>query len=489
MDNTIVFSVYQQGASHKPDKPCQDRADHLQSEVMDIIVLSDGHGGKKYFRSHFGAEIATEIAMNTLSVFCKEANFALLLDNEDLIQIPIEEEADEKYSKVEYVMRHVFQHICSEWHRRIEDHFKNNPLTEEELDFLSKETDKGKSLYDYYFDSSGNYNKNSLPSAYGCTLFGVAEINSGYWLGFQIGDGKCIAFREDGTWYEPIPWDKRCFQNLTTSLSHYDDESFRYCIGHNIPPAIFIASDGMDDSYAPMSELAFEYVLNFMANLAINGKDYTESNIKEWLDRISENYSRDDMSVGYIVDDEKLKKVILNFITLEEQNLIDKKDILERDAYEKKEIYEKKLHESEIIDHKIGELSKAINDLMEQGENKQLIYDKNQKEIDSIKESSHNFLNKIKASVRARKRVNKNLSEKEDSNRKLDQEIYNIRTEIEGMDIDLSLSEHSKIDLQKNLPILKKHATEANRIVDDVHRKLKRIERVRQLLQTNYKKE
>lgn len=485
MDNTIVFSVYQQGASHKPDKPCQDRAKHLHSDEMDIIVLSDGHGGKKYFRSHFGAEIATEIAMTTLSVFCKEVNFEHLLGNEEFIQIPIEEEADEKYSKVEYVMRHVFQHICSEWHRRIEDHFKANPLTEDELNFLRKETDKGKSLYDYYFDTTGNYNKNSLPSAYGCTLFGVAEIKKGYWVGFQIGDGKCIAFREDGTWYEPILWDKRCFQNLTTSLSHYDDDSFRYCIGRNIPTAIFIASDGMDDSYTPMSELAFEYVLNFLANLAINGKDYTESNIKEWLDRISENYSRDDMSVGYIVDNEKFKKVILNFITSNEQILIDKKDILDRIASEKQEIYEEKRCNSESLDHKIGELNKEINNLMEQGENKQLIFDKNQKEIDNIKESSHNFLNGFKKSFRLRKRTNANLSEKEESNRKLDQEINTIRANIERIDIELTLSEQSKMDLQKGLPILKKHASESKRMVDDVLRKLKRIERVRQLLPTN----
>ena len=76
MNNTIVFSEFRQGADHKPnDKPCQDHARHFSSEEIAIITLSDGHGGKKYFRSQYGAQIATEIALDTLKTFCYEVDF------------------------------------------------------------------------------------------------------------------------------------------------------------------------------------------------------------------------------------------------------------------------------------------------------------------------------------------------------------------------------------------------------------------------------
>ncbi|MBD5289998.1 MAG: hypothetical protein HDS26_04855 [Bacteroides sp.] len=485
MNNTIVFSAYCQGADHKPNnKPCQDYASHYSSEETAIIALSDGHGGKKYFRSQYGAQIATEIAINTLNTFCKEADFEELLGADDLICVPVSKEAFGTPRNLEYVMRHVFQHICSEWHRKIEEHFQDNSLTLEEEEFLKKETVNGTTLYDYYFDPSGECIKKNLPSAYGCTLFGVAETKNGYWVGFHIGDGKCIAFNEDGAWYEPIPWDERCFLNKTTSLSHYGDESFRYCIGRNLPAAIFIASDGMDDSYAPMDELAFEYAMNFMANLAVNGEEYTSGKIASWLDKISEYYSKDDMSIGYIVASERLRQVLNNYMEKEEPVLNHKRDVLSREVQDKNTVYETKLKRGEDIrrqkdteDHKIKDLENEAIKMQEQ-------YDENREKIETKSRSRCNFLRRLSKPAIAYLDSSKEdvSSDREKENHELDIKINAIGHEIEKNVLENEKLSNELSALVANLPVIKKHATEATKNLNVVENKIRRINRVKESL-------
>lgn len=317
MKDTGCFSIYRQGASHKkaPEKPCQDHALHRVSDEFDIIALSDGHGSDKYFRSHYGAEIATAVMADTLETFCRDADFGMLLGDADFIQVGKAAEAGEAPNRLEHVMRHVCRHICSLWHRKIEEHWNASPLTPEETDFLKSTHSGGVSLYDYYFDTEGKPRLSHLPSAYGCTLFGVAETAGGFWVALHIGDGKCVAFDDDGNWSEPIPWDDDCFLNITTSMSSPGDTAnlFRYCIGRKRPAAIFVASDGMDDSYTPMETLAFEYAMLFVSHLAFNGPEKTEPQIGGWLDEISTRYSRDDMSVAYIVWPGKLRNLLNGF--------------------------------------------------------------------------------------------------------------------------------------------------------------------------------
>lgn len=494
MNNTIVFSEFRQGASHKPNKPCQDYARHFSSDDIDIITLSDGHGGKKYFRSNFGAEIVTEIAMNTLKIFCKEVNFETLLASENFIQVPIAAETDTRHTELEYVMRHVFQHICSEWHRKIEEHFKDNPITLEEEAFLRKETEQGKSLFDYYFDTNRNYIKKSLPSAYGCTLFGIAVTKRGYWIGFQIGDGKCVAFKEDGSWFEPIPWDERCFQNQTTSISHYDEESFRYCIGRNIPDAVFIASDGMDDSYAPMQELAFEYAMNFLANLAINGEEYTVNNIGHWLDKISDNYSRDDMSIGYIVNHEKLSSILNSFINTRQDSIIKEMKKFEIDASNQNSNYENKMAECDNIETQINILKSQLNELNEDINNKATQWAKVKDDLDSEQrhqQEGQEYLRKLSKQLYNEVMnfyssvPNQDFSKLERDVNQLDNDIKQLMKQIRKKQQSLSDYNKQKKEIEQILPVLKKRMKEANASLEGKRVKLNRITKIKDLLDKN----
>ena len=45
-----------QGESHKSNnKPCQDCAYAESSDLLSMAIVCDGHGGERYFRSHYGA--------------------------------------------------------------------------------------------------------------------------------------------------------------------------------------------------------------------------------------------------------------------------------------------------------------------------------------------------------------------------------------------------------------------------------------------------
>lgn len=309
-NDNIVFSVFRQGAGHKPEnKPCQDYGRHFADERLKIIALSDGHGGNKYFRSQEGARIASQIAIESLQTFCQGCDLSefLAAKNDFIKQEPIKD-GELSYNNQEFVMRHLFQHICSEWHRQIREHFITNPFSKEEIAYL-----QSINTTDYYINTNGDVKDSHLPSAYGCTLMAVAATPN-FWLGIHIGDGKCVAFNEDGTWYEPIPWDENCFQNLTTSLSKQDYESFRYCIGRKQPAAIFIGSDGMDDSYQPMEALADCYGNYFLWPMLQYGVEKLEEKLSDLLDQISTIGSKDDMSIGFIVDLKRLPATLENFI-------------------------------------------------------------------------------------------------------------------------------------------------------------------------------
>ena len=87
-------------------------------------------------------------------------------------------------------------------------------------------------------------------SAYRTTLIAAVQAKN-FWFGLHIGDGKCVTVNPAGEYTQPIPWDEKCFLNQTTSLC--DEQalhSFRYYFGKvDLPLAIFIATDGVDDTF------------------------------------------------------------------------------------------------------------------------------------------------------------------------------------------------------------------------------------------------
>ena len=251
-----------QGESHiLSNKVCQDSSYSSTSDTMSIAIVCDGHGGARYFRSDVGSRFAVDATTECVQAFVSEIDVNLFKD------------------------------------KPITQHSQNTPLSEEErssikLDYLSE------------FEQGIGIEK-----TYGCTLMCYVYTDL-FWFAFHIGDGKCVAFDNNGTWFEPIPWDEKCFLNKTTSLCDSSAiEEFRYCYcgDGNKPLAVFLGSDGIDDSFGATENMVNFYV-QVLKLINKEGLEIAVTNIQETLPQLSKIGSKDDMSIACIYDEEALRK-------------------------------------------------------------------------------------------------------------------------------------------------------------------------------------
>ena len=97
-----------------------------------------------------------------------------------------------------------------------------------------------------------------------------------YWFAFQIGDGKCVFLTQSNGKIEcnkSIPWDERCFLNKTTSLCDSQAiDGFRFCYqgDGNFPMAVFLGSDGLDDTYGDEEGLYNFYIELYKLSFVLN---------------------------------------------------------------------------------------------------------------------------------------------------------------------------------------------------------------------------
>jgi hypothetical protein len=173
-----------------------------------------------------------------------------------------------------------FHDICNNWYSAINRDFEENPLSEKEKALLGE---------------------NNKEKAYGCTLLAYLRTPL-FWLAFQIGDGKILICDRDLRWTEPVPWDCRCFLNLTTSLcdsSHPWDE-FRFAFNGNgfFPIGVYLGSDGVDDSWGTPDKLKNFY--SQVTQILVESDDLikSQSELLEYLKELSIKASHDDISIA-----------------------------------------------------------------------------------------------------------------------------------------------------------------------------------------------
>ena len=192
------------GESHKAtNKPCQDYSHVEIGDKLSIAIVCDGHGGEHYFRSDIGAQIATTVTTELVKLFNEELGENLFPGKPFTEKYAHTTEADNpalitKETAVDKAFHQLFSSIIFNWHERIMQHANEKEATEWEQQNVKQE----------YLDDL--LNKRDLEKLYGCTLMCYAQTPT-YWFAFHLGDGKCFAFANDGTWREPIPWDDRCF--------------------------------------------------------------------------------------------------------------------------------------------------------------------------------------------------------------------------------------------------------------------------------------
>lgn len=266
------FNLTQQGASHvKNDKECQDASESCYTDNYAIAIVCDGHGGEDYVRSAVGSSLACDTAKELIINFIAENNAESLA-------------ADYAAS-----LKTLEEKIISQWNEAVLTHFEDNPLTEAETADLSE---KARRRY---------LEEKKVAGAYGTTLIAVA-ITEKYWFGIHIGDGKCIAVNPEGKFLQPIPWDKKCFLNSTTSICDTDAiNNFRHFYSEKLPYAVFVGSDGIDGCFNSTERLKSFY--NTVLYSFANGDfDTAVSELYDYLPRLSAKGSGDDMSIAAILD-------------------------------------------------------------------------------------------------------------------------------------------------------------------------------------------
>lgn len=298
-----------QGESHKAtNKVCQDYSYCSIQEQLSIAVVCDGHGGEHYFRSNIGAEIATNVTVDCVTRFVNQIDTDLFLNKPFTQKSANTTEAANlslltKQTPIDDAFTQLFSSIIFNWREKISQHAIDTPLSEWEINNVPKK---------YQDELSQNLNPEKI---YGCTLMCYVQTST-YWFAFQIGDGKCFAFTEDGKWLEPIPWDEQCFLNKTTSMcdSRAIDE-FRYCYqGDGVyPMAIFLGSDGIDDSFGA-NENIVNFYIQILKLFLTQSPQEVEMSLHESLPQLSKIGSKDDMSISCILNELKLPNTIHYFI-------------------------------------------------------------------------------------------------------------------------------------------------------------------------------
>ena len=277
-------------------KPCQDCARSITNELYSMAIVSDGHGGERYFRSNIGSEYAVRITRDAVDEFVKEMN------NQDscIFANKAFTTSESDGRKTNDALRWLFSSIICRWNIAITEHALNNGLSKWELENLDEK-------YLTEFENKRKEPDASFEKTYGCTLMAYVQTSS-YWFAFQIGDGKCVSLTKALDKLEctkPIPWDERCFLNKTTSLCDSQAiDGFRYCYqgDGNFPLAVFLGSDGMDDTYGDEEGL-YNFYIELYKLILQKGAKEAKRELKKSLPFISKHGSKDDMSIACVYDD------------------------------------------------------------------------------------------------------------------------------------------------------------------------------------------
>jgi hypothetical protein len=278
------FSIKAKGASHiKDNKVCQDFADsypvgNTTASKFAIVAVSDGHGGDKYFRSDRGAELAVEKAILCVQKCMFTDEFYDALKSKTLT----------KEKKDEYIIN-LEESIIRLWNSDVKKDINNVPFADDEINHLDNEY-KSKLL-----DTISDYKYKT----YGATLI-VGVVCDDFWFGFQIGDGTFV-IKKNGVYEQPIELDPKCVGvNVTSICNNNAINYFHHKYDFGMPEAVFIASDGVDESFATV-----EGLYKFYDNIILNSCDDWASNVNEleaYLPELSAKGSRDDVSLAAIIN-------------------------------------------------------------------------------------------------------------------------------------------------------------------------------------------
>ncbi len=296
MENYRAFHFKSIGASHlSKGTVCQDACASVETDAYRLAVVCDGHGGNDYFRSDRGSRLATQAFCECVDkAFYPQSEEAEAPQTESFLKNKAKNFAEAIHActtqkQIEEQLLWFTRSVLTRWNLLVEEDLQADPFREEELATVSE---KARNRY---------LTGEKVQSAYGSTLIGVV-LTPDFWFGIHIGDGKCVAFDREGLCAEPIAWDEQCFLNVTTSLCDSNAlQEFRFCFSRELPAAVFVASDGIDDCFAGEKRLHNFYRV-ILTSFATEEPEVACRELEAYLPVLSSRGSGDDMSVGAILN-------------------------------------------------------------------------------------------------------------------------------------------------------------------------------------------
>lgn len=187
------------GSLHvKKELPNQDAYGYEDLGQLQVLVLSDGHGGQFHPYSDIGSKIAIEVVLSQILIH------SAIFKTESPQQC-----------------RH---HIETTLSKKIQERWRE------------------KVAQDSAFESHIQY---------GCTLLIAVIVNDVVYF-IQLGDGKCAIVYQDGTVYYPVPKETRYSSNETLSLSQANAwAEMKVAVVEDLSAIhlIALASDGVENAY------------------------------------------------------------------------------------------------------------------------------------------------------------------------------------------------------------------------------------------------
>jgi len=328
MEGYKSFAVTVLGGSHvKSGTVCQDASDFYNDESVSIAVVADGHGDSSCFRSDRGSQFAVVCTTRGIQQFVKQheplfAQCKFGRFSKQCKQCGYNEQC-EKGNKPDTPSRRELEKLIREklirqtvasWNMLVMEDHKKNPFTEKELEKVS---DKYRKRYE---------NGESFNKAYGTSLI-AAAVTPWYCFGFHIGDGRFSVLYQDSSGAQPVPWDKKCYLNVTTSICDDDildrgEEGVRTFLSlhsEKAPPvAFFLCSDGIDDNYPVDEKENAECLYRLYREIAVTfaedgyestfGADGKSGQLKDLANGFATKGKGDDTSLAGILNTEELKK-------------------------------------------------------------------------------------------------------------------------------------------------------------------------------------
>lgn len=291
---TVGASI--RGASHvKHNLPNQDAYRLIKRDAEIVFAVSDGHGSKRCFRSHLGAQFAADSLAEVIEHYLPELRQALtdwVPENEEALKSGIVALGQPPLE----ILRRIAESTLKRWVQKVLNHLKQVPFQAEEVDALD-------------YGGRRALGGNAL-LAYGATLMGGLVLDR-HFIGINLGDGDLLVY-------------------TTKTVDHYKhsdgdmvaDYTYSLCTSGSLAywqyvirslegvEAVLAATDGYRNSYRSLK--GFEQVGTDLIKLSIKkGLSVIEAGWPGWLEETTRLGSGDDITAVLILANSKKEKKTL----------------------------------------------------------------------------------------------------------------------------------------------------------------------------------